>query len=124
MTVTILAKEEMICNDKIEAIADNPIAQKYLHVCVETDRNCGRCEKCLRTLLSLDAANLLDNFKKSFNLDYYNQIRDQIYIYCQDKIKFPHNAHFYGKSYKILYERHKKFFDSITPETKRMFRAR
>ena len=111
-------------NDKIEFIADNPVAQKYLHVCIRTDHNCGRCEKCLRTLLAIDAAGKLDNFRESFDIDAYLKIREQAWIYCHDKTAIPHNAPLYGRTYKTLYEQHKEFFDAITPETKRMFRAK
>ncbi len=111
-------------NDKIEFIADNPIAQKYLHVCIRKEINCGVCDKCLRTLLALDAANKLDNFREVFDIDAYLKIRNQAYIYCHDKAAIPHNAPLYARTYKILYERHKNFFDSITPATKRMFKAK
>ena len=111
-------------NDKVEFIADNPLAQKYLHACAVKEKNCGRCEKCIRTLLALDAANRLEDFRQSFDIDDYFKIRDYIYIYLQDKVRIPKNAPYYEKSYKILYERHKEFFDSITPETKRIFKAR
>ena len=110
-------------NDKIVFIADNPIAQKYLHACIKNDHNCGRCEKCLRTLLAIDAAGKLDNFREVFDIDAYLRIRKQAYIYCHDKAAIPHNAPFYAKTYKILYARHKNFFDSITPEIKRAFKA-
>ena len=110
-------------NDKINFIADNPIAQKYLHACIRTDHNCGICEKCLRTLLAIDATGKLDNFRESFDIDAYLKIRKQAYIYCHDKAAIPHSAPFYAKTYKILYARHKEFFDSITPETKRIFKT-
>ena len=46
--------------EKTAAIADNPIAQRYLDVCF-CFNNCGRCSKCLRTLISLD---LIDKISK------------------------------------------------------------
>ena len=110
-------------NDKIEFLADKPIAQKYLHACIRTDHNCGICEKCLRTLLAIDAAGKLDDFREVFDIDAYLKRRSQAYIYCHDKAAIPHNAPFYARTYKILYARHKKFFDSITPKTRRAFKA-
>ena len=111
-------------NDKVEFIADKPPAQKYLHVCLKRgETNCGRCDKCLRTLIALDAINKLDDFRASFDIDDYLKIRDYAYIYMRDKIARKDGA-FYVKSYKILYERHKEFFDSITPETERLFKMR
>lgn len=44
--------------DKIRAIADDALAQRELRVCWENlapDGNCSRCEKCLRTLITLEA---------------------------------------------------------------------
>jgi hypothetical protein len=42
--------------DKLEFLAGSDAAIESLHVCWQTgtDRNCGRCEKCLRTLLALE----------------------------------------------------------------------
>jgi hypothetical protein len=42
--------------EKTARIAGSEAARRYLHVCWEdaSDRNCGRCEKCFRTELSLD----------------------------------------------------------------------
>ncbi len=109
-------------NDKINFIADKPIAQKYLHVCLKRgERNCGRCDKCLRTLIALDAINKLDDFRESFDIDDYLKIRNYAYIYMHDKIARKDGA-FYLESYQILYKRHKEFFDSITPETERLFK--
>ena len=120
----ILSGGEGDRNDKLDLIVDNPIAQKYLHVCIRKDHNCGLCEKCLRTLLAIDAAGKLDNFRESFDIDAYLKMRKQAWIYCYDKAAIPHNASMYAKTYEVLYKRHKEFFDSITPETKRRFRAR
>lgn len=120
----ILSGGEGDRNDKVDFIADNPVAQKYLHVCIRKEHNCGICEKCLRTLLAIDAAGKLDNFRESFNIDAYLKMRKQAWIYCHDKAAIPHNASMYAKTYEVLYNRHKEFFDSITPETKRRFRVR
>lgn len=111
-------------NDKIDFIADNPLAQKYLHVCIRTGGNCGACEKCMRTLLSLDAAGKLDNFRDVFDIEKYLKMREDAYIFLHDRSNLPHSAPFYQKSYQILYKRHKDFFDAITPETKRNFKPR
>lgn len=58
--------------EKTAAIQDFALAQKYLNVCVMDDGyNCGRCEKCRRTLLNLDALGALTKFSSVFNLDAY-----------------------------------------------------
>lgn len=50
--------------DKIDQqIARSPLALKYLRVCYTNKNgsyNCGECEKCLRTMVSLQAAGVLD----------------------------------------------------------------
>ena len=51
--------------EKIRRIAGEPIVQQHLRVCWQNvgDRlNCGRCEKCVRTMLSLEACGALAAF--------------------------------------------------------------
>lgn len=100
-------------NDKVEFIADNPVARKYLHVCLSKATNCGWCSKCLRTLLALDALNKLDNFRESFNIDAYLKNRNKAYTYLYNEIKKAPDSSFFAKTYKILYDRHKEFFDKL-----------
>lgn len=63
--------------DKIAAMTDWNIAQKYLNVCLiqkgEDTTNCGSCSKCLRTLLALEILGKLDNFAQVFNVDNYTK---------------------------------------------------
>lgn len=50
--------------EKIAAISKNPVAMNYLRVCWENRGgayNCGRCEKCLRTMIGLRAAGALES---------------------------------------------------------------
>ena len=105
-------------NDKVDFIADNPIAQKYLHVCLKKATNCGWCAKCLRTLLALDAADKLDNFRESFNVDAYIKNRGKALVYLHNEIKKNPASPFFAKTYKILRERHKKFFDDLESKQK------
>ena len=104
-------------NDKINFIADNEFAQKYLHVCTRKETNCGMCEKCLRTLLALDAANKLENFRAAFDIDAYEENRGNAYLFLYEKFILQGNS-FYGKTYEILSRRHKDFFDSIDAQVK------
>lgn len=68
--------------EKTENIAENIIVRDYLNVCNQelanlgssdgvTNRNCGRCNKCMRTLVDLDVAGRLDQFKNVFDIDAY-----------------------------------------------------
>lgn len=48
--------------DKVRMLAREPLALRHLRVCWEKDEgtyNCGRCEKCLRTMTSLHALGVL-----------------------------------------------------------------
>lgn len=105
-------------NDKIAFIADNEFAQKYLHVCIHEENNCGTCEKCLRTLLALDAANKLDNFRAVFDIDAYNKNRGNAYLFLYEQFMLKRNP-FYSKTYEILSRRHKDFFDSVDAQAKK-----
>ena len=62
--------------EKTEFIANNELAQEYLHVCLQKIHNCGKCPKCVRTMNSLYALGKLDNFSKVFNVDYYKKHKD------------------------------------------------
>ncbi len=59
---------------KVERLAENPIALRSLRVCYHNkanELNCGRCEKCLRTMTSLYALHALeqcDTFVAPFDL--------------------------------------------------------
>ena len=47
--------------EKVKEIAEWPEARQYLRVCwqgEQKDRNCGRCEKCIRTILNFRVAGL------------------------------------------------------------------
>lgn len=55
-------------NDKVAAISRNDVAQQHLTVCYNyvkrgNQRNCSRCEKCVRTMLLLKQQGRLHEFK-------------------------------------------------------------
>lgn len=65
--------------EKTERISEWEIAQKYLNVCitpVNDGHNCSRCEKCMWTLIPLEAMGKLDNFNKVFDIDTYKKNTD------------------------------------------------
>jgi hypothetical protein len=50
---------------KVEAIAGMELARRHLRVCYENRNgayNCGRCEKCVRTMVALEVVGVLDQF--------------------------------------------------------------
>ena len=62
--------------EKTERISDWEFAHKHLNVCVPTvdnGRNCSCCNKCMWTLIPLDAMGKLDSFKDVFDLDVYRK---------------------------------------------------
>ena len=51
--------------EKLRVIGGDPVVQRHLRVCwanVAGRTNCGRCEKCVRTMLCLDACGTLGRF--------------------------------------------------------------
>lgn len=57
---------------KIKYIAEHPLVQKGLTVCGEVDaKNCGCCEKCLRTMAEIYSIGKLDKFKDAFPVETY-----------------------------------------------------
>lgn len=99
-------------NDKINFIANYEVAKKNLHVCTAKEINCGVCEKCLRTLLAIDALGRLDDFREAFDIDTYIKNRVNNYLFLFEKYVLEKNL-LYQKTFKVLYNRHKNFFDSI-----------
>lgn len=63
--------------EKTRAIAGMPTAQQYLDVCIMVgeDTNCSECEKCLRTILTLELLGRLDDFRTRFDLEVYRRHR-------------------------------------------------
>ena len=95
--------------DKICFIAENPIVQHNLHVCFFSPDNCGVCEKCKRTLLSLDAIGVIDKYDKVFDLqEYYSKISEHYRFLCEEHVR---GNHFYDMAFEALYPKHKKEFD-------------
>lgn len=73
--------------EKTIDLADFPLAQNYLHVCIKNSTNCGKCLKCKRTLLSLDAIDKLDNFKEVFDIEYYKNNKKEYYDWLEKEVE-------------------------------------
>ncbi len=56
---------------KLSIVVDYSPAYEHLHVCLVSEKNCGTCEKCVRTLLGIDALGKIDAFGKAFDREYY-----------------------------------------------------
>ena len=73
--------------EKTIDIADFKLARENLHVCIKDGNNCGKCLKCRRTILMLDAIGKLDNFKKVFDIEYYKEHKEEYYKWLDKEIK-------------------------------------
>jgi hypothetical protein len=63
--------------EKTRQIKDWPLAWSHLDVCImEAGRNCSRCEKCLRTLLTLEVLGAVEHFADRFDMEAYRERRN------------------------------------------------
>lgn len=108
--------------DKIYLLSENPLVQNHLHVCTKEENNCGRCEKCIRTLLALDALGKLNKFGAVFDLNAYSKNRSKIYVFLYNQFILNHNP-VYSKIFSILSNRHKKFFADLDATIKAQIAA-
>ena len=86
--------------EKIALIADNPVVQKYLNVCSFETKNCGRCEKCLRTITAFDLADLTYYKKNKWKLQavIMEATPDKPFLFDQRQYMERNNIHLQGKS--------------------------
>lgn len=58
---------------KLRNVVKYSPSYESLNVCLADGDNCGVCEKCIRTLLGLDALNALDLYSEVFDTNYYKE---------------------------------------------------
>ena len=61
--------------EKTRIVANYEPSYKYLNICNNEGDNCGKCEKCIRTLLILEILGKLDNYKKVLDIEGYKKNR-------------------------------------------------
>ncbi len=92
--------------DKIANIADWDIAHKYLNVCLlqkgDDSTNCGKCSKCLRTMLTLEILGKLENFAGVFNLDEW---RKSSFQYKVDSVRRADEEIFFSENVELAREK-------------------
>lgn len=94
--------------EKTIDVANYVPAKKYLHVCTRDDGPCcNTCEKCCRTIMTLDAIGKLDEFKAIFDVAYYRRNRAWYLNWMY------YNYHLFGKE-SLLEEVYDHFKDQIT----------
>lgn len=65
--------------EKTKYISNFEQTYDNLLVCYMSDKNCGKCSKCIRTLLTLDVLGISEKYRHSFDIDYYKQHRNQYF---------------------------------------------
>ena len=94
--------------DKTKMILDVPLSYKYLNVCwgylnidegfadiekvKEKYLNCCRCDKCLRTLLTIDIMGYKDKYANIFDVKEYERVKNRYIgkvMALKDKAQFP-----------------------------------
>lgn len=85
--------------EKVNLVLDNPKVSKYLYVCTAggIEKNCGKCEKCIRTLLEADAVDKLQLLPESFDIVTFKKKRA---IYQAFAIRKHKKEIFYNEIYE------------------------
>ena len=78
-SLTFILSDYVTHAEKTMAIADNKLAQKYLDVCF-CFNSCGKCSKCIRTLVTLDIIGKVDQFCEIFDVDDFKNHRAEAYF--------------------------------------------
>ncbi len=105
--------------EKTSLMADNKIVQKYINVCAYETDNCGKCSKCIRTMLALDLLGKLDNFKESFkDMSFYraNKWKYMALIYeADEKDTYMYELKKYIRKSNIKYSTKTKLYHFLLP---------
>ncbi len=103
--------------DKVKMISNLEESYDYLQVCLIQTGNCGKCVKCKRTLIELDALGdkILDKYKKSFDIEKYKRedrekwFRDILVEKDQDTPE----AHYYDDAFICAMKNNPQLIDSF-----------
>jgi hypothetical protein len=122
--------------EKIARISQSDVAMRSLRVCLqnrEDSLNCGQCEKCLRTMTSLQAVGALEcctAFNKKLDIEAVSRmkLRDQLLPYAEgnllalenngnnpelvEALRFCIKSFKYRKMENLLHKNFKEFLDS------------
>lgn len=61
-------------------ICDFPVTYGEPTVCLKGNTNCGRCEKCLRTIDALYVRDKLDDYQGSFDVEYFDKHKHRMLV--------------------------------------------
>lgn len=93
--------------EKTITIADDNLAQKYLDVCFAFN-SCGKCTKCVRTLVTLDIIGKVDRFSEIFDIKRFKEHRAEAYyelLKTKDGDEKEDNAVFAKDLYRMSLEK-------------------
>lgn len=79
-SVEFILSDQATRFEKTKALEDYAISQKYLDVCFRFN-NCGYCQKCYRTLVTLDLMGALDKYTECFDIEAFRKNRDKAYYW-------------------------------------------
>lgn len=74
--------------EKMQTLVFDNLSKQYLDVCYRF-HNCGECDKCLRTLVTLDVMGSLDVFSEVFDIEKYKANRKEAFFWLlrmKDKV--------------------------------------
>lgn len=87
---------------KLQALAEYPLAHKYLHPCIHIlGENCGRCGKCVRTEAALYGLGTLDRFAEVFDVEQFERDKDWYFAQVLANQRSQH----YGEALVLLRKR-------------------
>lgn len=66
--------------ERTRFISDFPVTHSELTVCLKGDKNCGRCEKCLRTIGTLYVLGKLDSYRDCFDVNYFYKHKHRMLV--------------------------------------------
>lgn len=81
--------------EKIKYISNFKETYNWLNVCVIDESNCGKCEKCIRTMTALDSIGRLERYSNVFDIDefYKNKSKYMVNILEYNREKLKHNLY-------------------------------
>lgn len=120
-TELVLSEGDKTRVEKTADVMDNDFVKKHLYVCwkeifknewpnywnvikdsAEKHRNCTKCDKCLRTCLTLDLLGRIDDYKDVFDLPQYYKTRNN---YIKKVISKKDYDSYCSDIYKLLREK-------------------
>ena len=75
------SNKDMLRWEKTKLIIQDPRTYDYLSVCFMSNKNCGRCVKCVRTMVTLDMLGVLDKYSNSFDVEMFK--KNRVWYYAQ-----------------------------------------